>query len=102
MSSPLYFVECEAFIQGRLARFFIELDRDSNSAGAVRCMIRNDPTVIKVLEVCEDEGTCRDVTEDMRREALAGIVPEPREPFDQQTARWDAERDRRKHDTVPA
>lgn len=92
MSLPLYFVECEAFINGRLARFFIETDRDDNSAGGVRCLIRNDPTVVKVLEVCEDEGTCRDVTEDIRREALAGVVPEPPEPFDHQTAKWDHDR----------
>lgn len=92
MSLPLYFVECEAFINGRLARFFIETDRDDNSAGGVRCLIRNDPTVVKVLEVCEDEGTCRDVTEDIRREALAGVVPEPPEPFDHQAAKWDHDR----------
>lgn len=101
MTLPIYFVECEARIRGRLARFFIETDRDENSAGGVRCLIRNDPTVIKVLEVNEDEGTCRDVTEDMRREALAGVVPEPPEPFDHQAARNDHRHDLRKN-WVPA
>jgi hypothetical protein len=93
MSLPLYFVEC----RGRSGnRFFLELDRDDNSAGAVRCLIRHDDSVIKVLEVCEDEGTCRDVTEDITREALAGVVRE-REPADQQAARFDHQHDLRKN-----
>lgn len=97
MSLPLYFVEMD----GRSGPRFIEIDRDSNSAGAVRCLIRNDPDVIKVLEVHEpsDEyprGQCLDVTDEMRAEALAGVVPEPRE-FDRQAAKWDHDRDLRKH-----
>jgi len=93
MTLPLYFIECR-YSDGTTG--FIEIDRDSNSAGAVRCLIRNDSTVIKVLEVSEDEGTCRDVTEDIRREALAGVVPDP-EPFDRQAARFDHQQDLRKN-----
>jgi hypothetical protein len=98
-SSPLYFVEVEGTPLGRYARWFLELDREDNSAGAVRCFIRHDGSrVVKVLEVNEDEGTCRDVTEDMRREALAGVVPDP-EPVDRQAQAWDHRRDERKHAT---
>ena len=94
MTLPLYFVQVRG-LRGNV--YFLELDPDDNSAGAVRCLIRHDSSVVKVLEVCEDEGTCRDVTEDIRREALAGVVPEPPEPFDHQAARWDRDRDLRKH-----
>lgn len=98
MSSLLYFVEVRSRRDG--SRYFLELDRDSNSAGAVRCLIRHDDSVIKVLEVCEDEGTCRDVTDDIRAEALAHIIRD-RDPVDHQAARWDHDRDQRKHE-VPA
>lgn len=100
MPTPIYFVE----ITGRNVRgqWFLETDRDENSAGAVRCYIRHEgANVVKVLEVYEpcDEyprGQCLDVTEDIRREALAGVVPEPRE-FDHQAARFDHAHDLRKN-----
>lgn len=100
MPLPLYFVQFRS-LRGGL--YFGELDPDDNSAGAVRCLIRHDPSVVKVLEVtepCEDfpYGRCVDVTDDIRREALAGVVPEPREPFDHQTWRHDHIRDLRKHE----
>jgi len=78
--NTLYFVEVEGRTQR--GRWFLELDRDTNSAGAIRCLLRHDASVIKVLEViepCEDypRGQCLDVTDDMRAEALAGFIPEP-------------------------
>lgn len=64
MANALYFVEADF---GRLGRAFVETDRDKNSRQQViqdiaDCQIESP---IKVLEVFEDEGTCRDVTEDI-------------------------------------
>jgi hypothetical protein len=61
---PLYFVEADF---GRHGRAFVETDRDRNSRAQViediaDCQIENP---IKVLEIFEDEGTARDVTEDI-------------------------------------
>lgn len=67
MAKPLYLIEASF---GRLGRAFIETDRDENSRQHVISLIATgevDP--VKVIEVCEDEGTCRDVTEDILREA---------------------------------
>ena len=82
MASPLYFVERTGRIHGQRAVWFDELDRDTNCAGAIRCLLRHDADVIRVLEViepCEEypRGQCLDVTDDMRAEALAGFIPEP-------------------------
>lgn len=68
---PIYLIEH----QGRRARYFIEIDRDSNSRSDVIEMIRTkqcDP--VKILEVDEDAGTVRDVTEDMVGEAMDGVA----------------------------
>ncbi len=57
--APLYFVEH----QGKRARYFPEVDRDSNSLAAViDLIIKGEVDPVKVLEVDEAEGTCRDVT----------------------------------------
>ena len=61
---PLYFVEADF---GRHGRAFVETDRDKNSRRQViediaQGQIEN---VIQVLEIVEDEGSCRDVTEDI-------------------------------------
>jgi hypothetical protein len=64
---PLYFIEH----QGRRGRWFLELDRDENSRAAVIEAIRTknaDP--VKILEVDEDAGTVRDVTDELVAEAL--------------------------------
>jgi len=64
---PIYLIEH----QGIRARYFLEIDRDSNSRSSVIEMIRAkqcDP--VKILEVDEDAGTVRDVTDDLVSEAL--------------------------------
>lgn len=62
--NKLYFVEAS---HGHFGNAFGELDRDRNSRQQVIDDIRDGQleNVIKVLEVCEDEGTCRDVTEEI-------------------------------------
>jgi hypothetical protein len=64
---PIYLIEH----QGRRARYFLEIDRDSNSRASVVQMIREkqcDP--VKIIEVDEDAGSCRDVTDELVAEAL--------------------------------
>ena len=62
MAHPVYFIESDL---GRLGRVFIETDRDSNSRSHVIGLIRSgEVKPVKVIEVCEDEGTVRDVTEE--------------------------------------
>jgi hypothetical protein len=64
---PIYLIEH----QGRRARYFLEIDRDSNSRASVIKMIREkqcDP--VKIIEVDEDAGSCRDVTDELVGEAL--------------------------------
>jgi hypothetical protein len=71
MAHPLYLIEH----QGLRARYFLEIDRDSNSRASVIEMIREkqcDP--IKILEVDEDAGTVRDVTDDLVGEAMDGVA----------------------------
>lgn len=65
----LYFIEVD---YGRLGRAFIECDRNKNSRRQVIENIASGDieNVVRVLEVIEDEGTCRDVTEDIAREVL--------------------------------
>lgn len=66
--SPLYFAECS---YGRHGNAFRETDRDSNSRSAIIDLIRSgeiDP--IKVIEVDEDAGTVRNVTDEIVGEAM--------------------------------
>jgi hypothetical protein len=94
MTHPLYLIEASF---GRLGKSFIETDRDVNSRAHVIELIRSgEVNAFKVIEVCEDEGTVRDVTSDILEEveALANDdlpIDEPRE--------WafDHSRDLRKH-----
>jgi hypothetical protein len=67
MTKPLYLIEASF---GRLGRAFIETDRDENSRQHVISLIATgEANPVKVLEVCEDEGWVRDVTDDILREA---------------------------------
>jgi len=69
MTNPLYFIETQSpRIRGP---WFTEVDRDTNSRAAVIDLIRTgevDP--VKVLEIDEDAGSCRDVTEEIVAEAM--------------------------------
>jgi len=61
----LYFIETSSpRINGS---WFLETDRDSNSRKFALNEVRRGG-VVKVLEINEDEGTCRDVTEELRAE----------------------------------
>lgn len=72
MATPLYFIETSS---PSLGRWFLELDRDSNSRDEI---IRQfDDATVRVLEVNEDEGTCRDVTEEIRALSEARRNREP-------------------------
>jgi hypothetical protein len=63
---PLYFIECDF----RSSRAFVETARDSNSRSQVISDIISGQhdKFVRILEIVEDEGTCRDVTEDLARE----------------------------------
>ncbi len=66
--NTLYFVETTS---PRLGNWFLECDRDTNSrASAIRQIREGD--IIKVLEVNEDAGTVRDVTDELKEEAAQG------------------------------
>lgn len=70
---PLYLVECDF---GRLGRAFQETDRDDNSRVEIVRQIRNGSVdIVKVLEIDEQDGTCRDVTEDILNEAAEAREP---------------------------
>jgi hypothetical protein len=73
--APLFFVECDF---GELGKQFIECDRNRSSFNQVVIDIIDGQIedVIRVLEVYEDEGTCRDVTEDVARAVFNGTEPE--------------------------
>ena len=71
MTDPLYFCECSF----RTGTAFIETDRLTNSRRGVVQDIASGQieNVVRVLEVFEDEGSCRDVTEDIAREVCEAI-----------------------------
>lgn len=65
---PLYLAEVNL---GRLGRVFIETDRDRNSREFVVGLIRTgeiDP--VKVIEIDEEAGSVRDVTDELVDEAM--------------------------------
>lgn len=98
MTNPIYLIETR---HERLGRWFIETDRDSNSRSHVIGLIRSgqvDP--VKVIEVCEDENTCRDVTADILEEVEAMEANEDL-PLDE-PREWVADHahDLRKHEAV--
>lgn len=70
-NSPiLYFVE--TIFKNARGRAFIECDRDTNSRAHIIGLIRmGEVNPVKILEVIEDEGTCRDVTADILAECDA-------------------------------
>lgn len=97
MPHPLYFAECS---YGRLGREFQATDRDKNSRAEIIREIRSGGiNPVKILEIDEDAGTCRDVTEELIAEAQ-----QPREPRSHAELRQmlidlqnDHRRDLRKH-----
>lgn len=69
MTNPLYLIEASF---GRKGRAFIETDRDSNSRAHVIELIRSgEVTPVKIIEIVEDEGTCRDVTEEIEQDVAS-------------------------------
>ena len=88
--NTLYFIETSTpRIRGA---WFLETDRDTNSREfAMKEVRRGD--VVKVLEVNEDEGTVRDVTEELRAEC--GHPEEHRTTLTgEDAAAWQADRAR--------
>lgn len=65
---PLYLAECS---YGRLGNAFRETDRDRNSRAEIVDLIRTgEIDVVKVIEIDEVEGICRDVTDEIVMEAM--------------------------------
>ena len=65
--SNLYFIEIAGLkIRGK---WFLECDRDETRADVLDTINIYGSQVLKVLEVDEAAGTCRDVTEEMVAEA---------------------------------
>jgi hypothetical protein len=91
---PIYLVEH----QGLRARYFVETDRDSNSRAQVIGLIRSgEVNPVKVIEVCEDEGTVRNVTEEFLHCAKWGDHVTEQTPL---ATASDHARDLRKHEVV--
>jgi hypothetical protein len=66
--APIYFIEH----QGKRCKFFLEMDRDSNSRAAIVDLIRSgEANPVKILEIDESDGTVRDVTAEMIADAGA-------------------------------
>jgi hypothetical protein len=66
--NPLILVEAD---YGSIGRSFVETDRDKNSWDQVIESIATGQYLpVKVLEIYEDEGSCRDVTEDIARDVF--------------------------------
>lgn len=68
MKNPLYFIEVD--YGKKIGRSFRELDRDQTSQAQVVADIISGEVenVLCVLEVFEDEKSCRNITEDIARE----------------------------------
>lgn len=67
MTQPLYFIEIAGLkIRGK---WFLECDRDETRADVLDTINIYGSQVLKVLEISEADGTCRDVTEQMVSEA---------------------------------
>lgn len=94
---PLYFVENDF---GRLGREFIECDRDKNSRAEVVRLIRvGGISPVKILEVDEQAGTCRDCTDELVAEAEAEREPRTLDEIAEELRGMlvDHERDLKKH-----
>lgn len=72
-TAPLYLVEINL---GKLGNVFPEIDRLTNSrANIISNIVSGEwDRPLRVLEVCEDEGRCRDVSEDIAREICDRVV----------------------------
>lgn len=94
--NSLYFVEHKGkTIRGQ---WFLELDRDTNSRAVIVEMIRTGEVVpVKILEINEDDGTCRDATwdEDFVAALVEARLPEIRASVFSQ---FDHAQDLRKHE----
>jgi hypothetical protein len=90
---PLYFAECD---YGRLGKEFQATDRDDNSRAEIVRQIRSGGIKpIKIIEIDEDAGTCRDVTEDLVAEAAAEREPATLDESERRLRQMLAEQDRR-------
>lgn len=96
MPVPLYFAECS---YGRLGVEFQALDRDKNSRAEIVRQIRSSGEIIKVLEIDEEAGTCRDVTEELTAEAARDpdTLDESCRKLRDMLAEHDRRQDLRKH-----
>jgi hypothetical protein len=97
MPHPLYFAECR---YGRLGVEFQATDRDKNSRKEIVRQIRNgsiDP--VKILEIDEDAGSYRDVTDELIAEADQHREPPTHDELAERLRGMliDRERDLRKH-----
>jgi len=93
MTNPLYFAECS---YGRHGNAFRETDRDANSRQAIIDLIRSGEIhPIKIIEVCEDEGTVRNVTDELIE--AAGLPESNIHEVDLAALVRDHKRDLRKH-----
>lgn len=71
---PLYLIEVD---YGRSGRSFVEFDRDTNSRASIIKDIADGQydrgEIVTILEIFEDEGTCRNITEDIANEVTQEI-----------------------------
>jgi hypothetical protein len=94
---PLYFAECS---YGRLGNEFQALDRDKNSRAEIIREIRSGGiNPIKILEIDEQAGSCRDVTDELMAEAEAEREPRTHDEIAEalRAALIDRKRDLMKH-----
>lgn len=100
INQTLYFIECDF---GRNGRAFVEIDRDRNSRSAIIEDIGAGEyrDVLTVLEANPVSGACRDVTDEIMGEvSFAAAMSAIREVMDPQAARFDHQRDLRKHEVA--
>jgi hypothetical protein len=90
MTNSVFFIEANF---GRYGKSFIATDRDSNSRAHVIELIRSgEVNAVKVIEVCEDQGTVRDVTECILTEVAALLLTSAPTPFELLAGRFDHDR----------
>lgn len=82
-SCPVYLVETD---HGKLGTE-ISGDRMDSRESVVERIAGGNHKIIKVLEIVEAEGTCRDVTEDFAR-AAADLLHANREPVSYELGTW--------------
>jgi hypothetical protein len=97
---PLYFAECH---YGKLGTEFEALDRDKNSRAEIVRQIRNGGiNPVKILEVDEVAGTCRDCTDELMAEAAESREPRSLHASAEALRQIliDHDRDTRKHGSI--